>query len=437
MERFLSRYRTLRHTLAQLSPSQAFVLLVAGSVFLLLLWSALARVDIIVRTDGRIIPAGKSQIVQHLEGGIIRKILVQEGQVVSAGQPMIELSDIQARSSLGQDQSRMAALKGREARLLAEVNGAASIAFPADLKDASVINVETVAWKARRAQLAEETRMLRAQALQKSNEFSEMVSKRQNLNKELEVAQKHYRLIDGLRRNNAASELEVLDSQSRIQRLNSQIAEAATAIPRIQAARAEADSRANEVVARFRAEASSALTQVREDMQKAGHGIDATSDRLDRNIVRAPVSGFINKLNVATLGGVVRPSEALLEITPNDQRIVIETRANPNDRSNLRRGLTAHVRIGAYSYTAFGVLTGKVSDVSADSISDEKGGRYYRVNIEVSAEEAAKSLKSGHGALVPGMAASVDIVVGKRAILSYLISPLARFRDGVFRAGAN
>ena len=416
------------------SPQGAFVMLLVASSISILLWAGFTKVDVIVRTEGQIIPAGKSQIVQHLEGGIVRKIHVQEGQVVVAGQPLMELSDIQTRSNLGQEQSKLDALRGREARLIAELNGHNTIVFPKNISDPNVIRVETSAWQARRAQLAEEVRVLQAQGTQKKSELTEIISKRQNLNEELELAKKQHQVIDGLRRNNAASEMEVLDTQARIQRLTSQIAEATTAAPRLRAAQSESESRVNEAIARFRAEASSALTQVREELQRSSHEIGTNVDRLDRNIVRTPVAGLINKLNITTIGAVVRPSEVLLEITPSDQRIVIQTRANPNDRANLHRGLPARVRIGAYDYATYGTIEGHVTEVSADTLTDERGNRYYRVNVEVDASTLLSGIRQP-GLLVPGMAASADITVGKRTILSYILSPLMKFRDGAFRAG--
>jgi len=219
-----------------LSPQRTFVMLLLVSSISVLLWAGLTKVDVIVRTEGQIIPAGKSQIVQHLEGGIVRKILVQEGQVVVAGQPLMELSDVQTRSNLGQEQSRLDALRGREARLLAELSGDNTIVFPKNLHDPNVIRVETAAWQARRAQLAEEVQVLQAQGMQKKSELSETNSKRQNLLEELELAKKHHQVMDNLRKNNAASELEVLESQTRIQRLKSQIAEATNAAPRLRSA---------------------------------------------------------------------------------------------------------------------------------------------------------------------------------------------------------
>jgi len=430
----LSMYRKAAVFFVDLSPQRTFVMLLLVSSMSVLLWAWLTKVDVIVRTEGQIIPAGKSQIVQHLEGGIVRKILVQEGQVVVAGQPLMELSDVQTRSNLGQEQSKLDALRGREARLLAELNGHNTIVFPKKLNDPNVIRVETAAWEARRTQLAEEVQVLQAQGMQKKNELSETTSKRQNLLEELELAKKHHQVMDNLRKNNAASELEVLESQTRIQRLKSQIAEATNALPRLRAAQSESESRVNEAVSRFRAEASSALTQVREELEKSSHEIGTNVDRLDRNVVRSPVTGLINKLNITTIGAVVRPSEVLLEITPSDQRIVIQTRSNPNDRANLRRGLPARVRIGAYDYATYGTFEGHVTDVSADTLTDEKGGRYYRVNVEVEMSNLLSRVRQPGGLLVPGMAASADIAVGKRTILSYILSPLLKFRDGAFRA---
>ncbi len=419
--------------LADISPHRAFVMLLLFSSISVLIWAGVTDVDVIVRTEGQIIPAGKSQIVQHLEGGIVHKILVQEGQVVSAGQPLMELANVQSRSDLGQEQSMLDALLGREARLFAELNGNDKIVFPENLNDQNVIRVETSAWQARRAQLAEEVQVLKALSLQNKSELAEIKSKQQNLLEELVLAQKKHHVIAGLQKNNAASELEVLDSQIHIQRLKSEIDEAINTTPRLQAAQLESESRVKEASARFRAEASAELTQVREEREKLSHEISTSVDRVDRNIVRSPVAGLINKLNITTIGAVVRPSEILLEITPSDERFVVETRSNPNDRAHLRRSLPARVRIGAYDASTYGTFEGHVTEVSSDTLVDERGTRYYRVNIEVNVSTLTSRVRQP-GVLMPGMAASADIAVGTRTILSYILSPLLKFRDGAFRA---
>lgn len=419
--------KNLRATFSALSPRGKFVVLVTVSSTLLLAWSALARIDVIVRAEGRVVPAGKAQIVQHLEGGIVRKILAQEGEIVQAGQVLMELSDIQARTNLGQERSKSSALRGREARLVAESSGATEVTFPADLDDEEVKQTESSAFLARRTRLNEEVKVLRDQNGQKRGEIAEAESRKRNLASELNVAKQQYRVIEGLRQNGAASNLELLDSQSRVQRLASQIAEAESAIPRLRAAVTETESRISEVSARFRAEASAELTQVRSDLEKSELEIDTNKDRLDRNKVRAPVSGFINRLAVTTEGGVVRPGEVLMEITSNEKGVLIEARARPNDRANLRNGLPARVRIGAYDYATYGALHGVVTEVSADTLLDEREGRYYRVVLKTEPQDKEEMTT------LPGMTAVADIVVGKRTVLSYLLSPLMRFRDSAFR----
>ncbi len=424
----------VRKIQSHLTPQRAFMLLMFFSSFCAVVWAGLTEVDIIVRAEGQIIPAGKSQLVQHLEGGIVKKILVEEGQVVAADEPLMVLSDVQTRSSLEQEQSRFEALRGREARLMAEVQGADDVSFPEELGDRNVIAVELEAWKARRLQLDQELQVLQAQTRQKMNELAEVKAKQKNLLDELVLVQKKSRVIEDLRQNNAASDLEVLDSQMRLQQLKTEIAELTSRVPRLQAALKESELREKEALARFRAEASADLTEVRVELENISLGLDSSVDRQERNVVRSPVAGLINKLNVTTIGAVVRPSEVLLEITPSDQRIVIEARANPNDRAHLRRGLPARVRVGAYDYATYGAFEGRVTDVSADTLKGEREIRYYRVNVEVDVSGLAERDQLP-GALMPGMGASADIAVGKRTILSYLLSPLLKFRDGAFRAG--
>jgi adhesin transport system membrane fusion protein len=414
-------------TVLRWGPAKTFVVTTASFVALVFIWAALARVDIIVRADGRVVPAGRAQIVQHLEGGIVQAIKVHEGQSVEAGQVLMELSDVKAKADLGQEQTRLNALRGREARLLAEAEGRTSIAFPADLVDAEVRHAEEVAMSARQSRKREEASVLREQSSQKRSEINEAETRRRNITSELEVAQKQAGIIEDLRRKGAASQLELLETQGRVQRLLSQQRETEASIPRLRAAVSETESRIAETEAKFRAEASAELTQVRADLEKSRFEFNTGADRLARIQVIAPVSGYINRVAISTVGGVIRPGDTLLEITPASEGVVIEGKVRPNDRANLRNGQPARIRFGAYDYATFGMLNGRVDEVSADTLNEDRGERYYRVRLSAAAQ--------AHDGLVPlpGMTAEADIVVGKRTVLSYILSPLLRFRDGAFR----
>lgn len=404
-----------------------FVLSIFSVVSVTLIWASLAEIDVIVRAQGRIIPAGKSQIVQHLEGGIIKKLNVSEGQKVDAGQPLVELSDIQAKSSLGRERSNLDALRGKEARLLAEAQGSSTIHFPATLTDSEIRSTELAAFNARRSHVVEQTRVLHNQNGQRRGEIGEAESRKRSLMAELAVAKEQYKVIEGLSKENAASHLELLDSQLRIQKLTTEINEAEAAIPRLNSAEHETNARASEVWSQFRAQASSELSQVRAEIEKSASTINFDHDKLQRNIVRAPVSGVVNRLTVTTIGGVIKPGEVLMEITPVNQGVLIEAKSQPNDRANLRPGLPARILIGAYDYATYGTLDGQVSEVSADTITDERDNRFYRVMINAS-DHVGKDMQ-----IVPGMIATADIVVGKRTILSYLLAPVLRFKNLAFR----
>jgi len=417
-----------------MSLRQAFILLCFTVTAAFFAWATLARVDVIVRTSGQIIPAGKSQVVQHLEGGIVRRILVHEGELLTRGQALFELSDVQIRSDLDRDQSRLDALRAREARLLAEVRGLDEPIFPAELQGADVIGPESQAWRDRRDRLKEEVAVLEAQREQRQRELDEIKVRRRSLGEELDLALRKQQVIEKLHRDHAASELELIDIRMRLQQLRTELTEADSRIPRLEAGVAEAAARIKEAEARFRADASGELTRIRQEIAALEQGLKGNEDRLRRVVVRSPVAGRVNRVNVTTLGAVVRPGEILCEITPSGRGILIETAANPDDRAHLRPGLRAHVRVGAYDYATYGSFAGEVTEVSADTLADSQGRHFYRVTIAVSASEL-ETASDIPGPLLPGMRASADITVGRRTILSFLLSPLMRFRDGVFRAG--
>lgn len=422
-----SRFGAAIRRIHDWGPAKTFVIVTSAFLLLTLIWASSVDIDVIVRADGRVIPAARAQIVQHLEGGIVKAIHVREGQRVKSGQLLMELSDIRARSELGQEKSRLMALRGRETRLIAESEGREALEFPKTLDDPEVQRSERTAFNARQERKRQETAVLRQQSQQKRTEIREAENRTSNLSAELEVARKQASVIEALRKNGAASQLELLDAQGRVQRLMSQLGDTQASLPRLRSAAAETESRIAEQEAKFRAEASAELTQIRADLEKSHFEFTAGEDRLVRNQAKAPVSGYVNRVYVSTVGGVVKPGEALLEITPDDAEIIVEGRIRPNDRANLHSEQNARVRLGAFDYATFGVLTGKVEEVSADTLTDERGERYYRIRI------AAAPSKNSHLLPLPGMTADADIVVGKRTIISYLLSPLLRFADTAFR----
>lgn len=394
----------------------------------LFIWSALAPIDKIVRAQGRIITASRSQVVQHLEGGIVNEILVREGQKVQTGQILMRLSDIGANSNLLQGRSRLQALRATQARLRAESQGSQSLAFDSDI-DVSLRALEKNAFDERANRIRSEQSALQQQVIQKQGELKEAQARSQSISNELNLAKQQSALIDNLYKKGAASQMELLDSQSRTERLNTQFKDVINTIPRLLSAQAETNARLNESLSRFRSEARTELNQISAEINRINAGLKADSDRVSRTDVRAPTTGFVNRLLFNTIGGVVKPGEAVLEITPSEGPLAVEARVRPDDRASLRSGLSTRVMIGAYDYTVYGALEGEVTEVSADTLADESGQRYYRVLVQTLPAKGALA----NEVLLPGMTASADVIVGQRSVLSYFLSPLLRFSTRALR----
>ena len=394
----------------------------------LVVWAAWAPIDKIVRAQGRIITASKSQVVQHLEGGIVSEILVHEGQKVQAGQTMMRLSDINANSNLSQGRSRLQSLKATQARLRAEAQGGTSLVFDDDIP-ISMQMLEKNAFDERQSRIRSEQAALQQQINQRQAELKEAQARSQSLSTELNIAKQQATMVDSLLKKGAASQMELLEAQSRTERLNTQFRDVVNTIPRLMSAQAESAARINESQSRFRAEARTEINQVTAEINRILAGIRADSDRVSRTEVRAPSTGFVNRLMFNTIGGVVKPGEAVLEITPSEGPLAVEARVRPDDRASLRAGLTTRVMLGAYDYTVYGALQGEVVEVSSDTLPDENGQRYYRVVVETKPAQGPLAQE----VILPGMTASADVIVGKRSVLSYLLSPLLRFSSRALR----
>jgi adhesin transport system membrane fusion protein len=400
-----------------------------GFLALLVTWMSLAEVDQVVRTQGRLIPGSKPQLVQHLEGGIVSRVHVREGDKVLKGQPLVAVSDLLASSSRGERQARLNGLIARATRLQAEANGTRMQPPPAMPADSEEMRNETAAFAARQTTLMQTLRVLEEQINQRSQERIEQEARRRGLAAELDVARQQLAVIAGLQSKNAASQMELLEARARVERLTTQLKEAETALPRLLAAASELQARYSETTAQFRSEARSALADTRVELERLTQELTADADRVRRTEVVAPADGTVNKLLFNTVGGVVRPGETLLELTPANGDLSIEAKASPSERGVLQVGQTAIVRIAAFDFTTHGTVKAQVTEISADSLTDERGDRYFRVAMSLDAASVAAFGKP----LTPGMTLLADSVTGQRTILEYMLSPIKGLANSAFR----
>jgi adhesin transport system membrane fusion protein len=396
----------------------AFVVLFLG-------WAALASVDRVVRAPGRVIPSTQANTIQHLEGGVVAEIFVREGEKVKVGQPLVSISDVLFDADREQQVARIDGLRARIARLRAEAGGVVN----PDLGAGELANNERMAFRARQDRLQQTLNVLRAQAAQKNAEIAEIETRQRGLEAEMKVAREQLSVVSGLIRKNAASQLELLEAQGRLERLTTQISEAQATVPRLRAALGELLEKEKDALAQFRSESRTALAEAESEAARLAPELRKGDDRVSRTVLKAPVDGVVNRLYATTIGGVVKPGETVLELTPEGAVRTVEAMVNPADRAELRPGLPAVVKLTAFDFTIFGTLTGKVTEISADTVSNDKGERYFRVRVAVDNDSLQRF---GHE-VTPGLIANTDIVVGQRTVMEYLVSPIRRMQSQALR----
>ena len=392
-------------------------------------WMALAQVDRVVRVEGRVIPAAHTQQIQHLEGGIVAGIEVSEGSIVRKGDLLLTIDDTTSAANLEELRIRLDSQRARAARLEAEAHRKAAVAFPADIVTTGVLDAERRLFEARRARLEEEVAAHAGAIAQRTSDIAQATEMRVRLSVEHDTALQRLEVVQRMAARKAASRLEVLEAQGREQRLRTEIGEAEGALPKLRAAIAEERAKIASAHAEFAAQATNELAGVLSEIDTLRQRFANNADRQRRTEIRASSDGVINRIATNTVGGVVKPGETIIELTPTDGGLVIEARAQPRDRGFLHTGLPAQIRVSAFDPGDFGALRGRVTEVSGDSIPDQRSEPYYRVNILV---QSLPDAFSGHE-LVPGMTVTADVVTGRRSVLAYVLAPVRRFSYSIFR----
>ncbi|MEO1206252.1 MAG: HlyD family type I secretion periplasmic adaptor subunit [Pseudomonadota bacterium] len=412
-------------------PSILMISLV-GVVAAFITWAAFAKIEEATRGEGRVIPASKIQLVQNLEGGIVREIGVREGDRIRAGDIILRIDPTQADASFGETQERVLGLIALTARLEAELADK-PLTFPADLTKTApaLVARQRETYTARKRELEAALATLQSQFQQRQQELIELNGKVEILQTSLEIAKSQQAILAPLAKSRSVSRSELLAADAKVNDTFGQLRAAQLAIPRVKLQADEARQRRAEKVSAYRAEALEKLSEARVELAALQEVNKRSADKLARTIVRAPADGIVKTVHVTTIGQVVQPGIDLIEIVPLNDTLLIETRIRPQDIAFLRPGQPARVKLTAYDFALYGGLNGKVENIGADSVTNDKGETYYLIKIRtdgVQLEHGGKDLP-----VIPGMVAQVDVLTGQKTVLAYLTKPLTRMRDEALR----
>jgi len=355
-----------------------------------LIWAWWAELDEVSTGSGTVVPSSREQVIQSLEGGILRELHVREGDLVESGQVLARLDPTLTESDLDETAARYRAALASAARLEAEVNDTALI-FPPELEPYPQLRAaEQALYQTRRS------------ALQRA------VS---GIEETLSLISRELQITESLAGIGASSEVETL---------------------RLRRQRADLMLRRTELENEYQVQAREALAHANADIQALGSAMRGRQDSVARTTLRSPVRGIINDISVTTIGGIVAPNGRLMEIVPLDDQLLVEARITPRDIAFIYPGQRAQVKITAYDYAVYGALEGEVATISADTIQDEVHADtfYYRVFIRTEAD-ALYNARADRFPITPGMIAVVDISTGSKTVLDYLLKPLNRAREAL------
>ena len=416
------------------NPARSSMLLfvVTIVIFSIILWASFAELDERTRGIGRVIPSRQIQVVQNLEGGIIKEIYVHEGEAVKQGQILVTIDDTGAGSSFAESKTMIDELTARAVRLRAE---AGIIEFNDGLealKDkTALINEEKRLYDTNIRRKKSEIAVLEQRLKQRQIELSEAELDIRTLKRSTKMIAREIELTQPLFQKGLVSELEFIQLQQKALDKQHELGSAQKNAETLKSKIVEAGNQIEELKDRHRSEALGELNQVVAEIERLSKTQVAIEDRVERTSVRSPVDGTVKQLLVNTVGGVVQPGMDIMEIVPAEEKLLIEAKIKPSDIAFLYPGLKAVVKITAYDFAIYGGLDGELVHISADTITDEHQEEYYLVRIKT--DKNYLGTEDNKKNIIVGMTAQVDIITGKKTIMQYLLKPILRARDNALR----
>ena len=406
-----------------LDAPRRLIVVSAIGLAVLLGWAAFAEVDSITRGTGKVIPSSRAQLVQPAEPAVVSEILVRAGQSVEKGQLLVRLDDAQSSSELGQLQTENQRLSVRAERLSQEADGT-----ELGCEEGSVCAEERRLQEARLAAARARENSLSAAIDQRRRDQREADATVASLRESVQLAQEEVTMIEPLAEQGIVPRTELLSVRRELADLQGRLSAAQQASGRAAAAIRQAQADLSSARLDFRQQALNERSEVATRIAVNEETIRGAEARQQRNELRAPADGIVNDVQITTEGGFVNAGEKIMQIVPIGEKLLIEARVAPSDIAFIAVGDRANVKVTAYDFSIYGGLNGIVQQVSADSIFEEvEREAYYTVLIETdqsAIERGEQSLP-----IVPGMICDVEILTGRRTILSYLMKPVTKAFD--------
>lgn len=407
------------------------IYLVCGVVAAFIAWSAMVDVDEVASAFGQVIPAGKVQTIQHLEGGIINDIMVKEGTLVEAGQPLIRLDPAAALAELDQARARKVALELQSERLRAFGMNRAPEFVPDAANFPEMLADQQSIYDIQKSARADQYAVLTDQIEQRKAELDQIDEEEKTLKEQLEILTEELDMRGKLVKKGLSSKILYFNVKRDYNEVKGELAKLMGERRRALQALQEVKSRQIEQESRAREDALSIMGSVIGELAQVKRSIAKLEDRVKRLVVRAPVRGIVKGLKVHTVGGVIPAGGQVLDIVPVDEEMVVEAKINPRDVGHVHLGQPVQVKVTTYDFARYGGITGVLESVSATTFMDEAGDPYYKGMVRLDRSYVGHDPTLNQ--VLPGMTVQADINTGKKTLLQYFLKPIYSSIDSSFR----
>ncbi len=419
-----------RHVLAleEVRPrttERALILCTAALISGFLAWASVTRLPEITIAQGEIVTAQAAAPVQHLEGGIVDAVLVSEGEVVAAGQPLLRLNAAAAYADLGQLTARRAALLQQQERLRAMAEG---LSLPS--ADSTLAGPQRAALASRLVAMADRLATGAEQVAQRLSEATMLDGQAQALIRQIGMLRDELATRQGLARGGLTTRVAVLETQRMLLSTEADYERLLGQATTARRAMAEAEARMVETRSQAVDEARQEGARVATELAEAEETITRLRDRADRTVLRAPIGGIIRGLAVHRPGSVIQPGALIAELLPQEAPLVVDARISPRDIGFVTEGQAVTIKVQAFDFSRFGTVTGTIERISAGSFLDEQRQPYHRARVSLSQPHVGRS--PGLARLAAGMTVQADITTGAKTVMQYLLKPIYAYTSTAF-----
>lgn len=397
-----------------------------------LLWAMLAPLDEGVPTMGTVAIDTKRKAVQHLQGGIVREVMVREGQMVKTNDLLIRLDDAYSKANYESIRQHYATIRATEGRLLAEQKGLMTIHFHDDLIKSKEIDplinnhieVQSQLLRSRRAALDAELSAIQESILGHQGQIQGYQGMLENRKTQLSLLREELDSIRDLVKEGYVPRNKQMELERSAAEVAGVIANLQGTLLSEQKSISELKLRSTQRKQEFRKEVDTQLAEIEREVQADAEKLNAATDELSRIQIRSPADGQVVGLAVQTVGAVIQPGQKLMDIVPLDETLILETRVPPNMIDRVQPGLNAAVRFSTFSHSPTLVVEGRLESVSGDLLTDPQTGiSYYLARVSITPEGMQKL---GNRQMQAGMPAEVVFKTGERTVLKYLLHPLTK-----------